>query len=120
MTYEPPSSRNVTENLARNKSIWQQDNAIIHPAKKVLEYLKSNKIDVLTWPARSPDLSISQNVWHIMEEFMHSNKQYNGRTELIRVLERCAKKFNKETITNLYKSIPGCLFKMIGVKGTQI
>ena len=51
-----------------------------------------------------------------MEEVVYSDKQYNDRKELIRPLERCTKKFNKETIMNLYKSIPGCLLKVIDAK----
>ena len=55
-----------------------------------------------------------------MEEVVYINKQDNDRKELIRPLERCAKKFNKEAIMNLYKSIPGRLLKVIDVKRAEI
>ena len=81
----------------------------------------SNKIAVLNWPARSPDLNIIKDVWHLMEVIMYGDMQYNNCKELIRALEKCAKKFNKDTAMNLYKSIiPGLLLKVIDVKGDQI
>ena len=55
-----------------------------------------------------------------MEEVAYSDKQYNDQKALIHVLERCAKKFNKETMINLYKSVPGRLPKVIDVKGAEI
>ena len=55
-----------------------------------------------------------------MDKVVYSNKQYNDWKKLIHALERCAKKFNKETIMNLHKSIPGHFLKVIDVKGAEI
>ena len=54
-----------------------------------------------------------------MKEVVYSHKQYNDRKELIRALERCAKKFNKETIISLYKSISERFLKVIFLKGLK-
>ena len=55
-----------------------------------------------------------------MEKVVYIDKQYNDRKELIRPLERCAKKFNKETIMSLYKLSPGHLLEVIDVKTAEI
>ena len=88
--------------------------------KKVLEYLESNKMAVLNWSARKHDLNIIDNAWHLMVEVVCSDKQLNNRKQLIRALEKCAKKFNMETIMNFFKSTPGCLPNVIDVKGAEI
>ena len=37
-----------------------------------MAYLKENNIDVLPWPARSPDLNPIENIWAYMDRKMIS------------------------------------------------
>ncbi len=48
--------------------IFQQDNCPIHKASCVASYLRENRIEVLEWPAYSPDLNIIQNLWFIVKK----------------------------------------------------
>lgn len=41
----------------------QQDNAPIHTAKHTRNWLESNDVHVLDWPAQSSDLIVIENVW---------------------------------------------------------
>ena len=43
-----------------------QDNCSIHMTKKVMDFYKSTKINLIDWPFRSPDLNIVQNIWKMI------------------------------------------------------
>jgi len=59
--------------------IFQQDNAPIHASKETKTWLDLKKINLLEWPAYSPDLNPIENVWGIMARRVYANgKQYTN------------------------------------------
>jgi hypothetical protein len=50
-----------------NNVTFQQDNARPHVARVVRDYLTQQNVDLLSWPALSPDLSPVEHVWDEMK-----------------------------------------------------
>ncbi|GFW31845.1 transposable element Tcb1 transposase [Trichonephila clavipes] len=66
------SQRNICEVLepvvlpyiqGLDTAIFQQDNAQSHAARIVQRFFVNHQIELLPWPARSPDLSPIENIW---------------------------------------------------------
>jgi hypothetical protein len=49
---------------------FQQDNDLKHKASIVTKWFKENNINVLPWPASSPDMNIIEHVWHCLDQMV--------------------------------------------------
>ncbi len=61
--------------LPSRRCVFQQDNAKPHTAAITTAWLCSRRVQVLNWPACSPDVSPIENIWGIMKRKIH---QYNS------------------------------------------
>ncbi len=50
--------------------VFQQDNAKPHTAAITTAWLRSRRVQVLNWPACSPDLSPIENIWRIIKRII--------------------------------------------------
>ena len=58
---------NYQENIHFDALIYQQNNAPIHKAKKIVDKVPENSWKILDWPAYSPDPNRIENLWAIIK-----------------------------------------------------
>lgn len=87
---------------------YQHDNAPVHKARVVTDYMNTNQIKVIPWPAKSPDLNIAEDIWKVMSDFIYDGKQYYNRADLINAINNCVYDINnnrRSIVFNLYATI---------------
>jgi transposase len=85
--------------------VFQQDNAPAHTSKKTKTFLQEHRIQVLPWPAKSPDLNPIENLWQILESKVRP-RMSSSLVGLKEALMDEWKKISKETCQKLIQSLP--------------
>lgn len=111
-------------NLNFNKYVYVHDNARPHKAKLVEAYLHTLPyIDVLKWPAKSPDLNIIENVWKLMSDHVYANGQPENMTELRRRISQAVNEVNtnkRDVIINMFNNYRKRLIDVLNKRGNLL
>uniref|UniRef100_A0A3B1JA95 Tc1-like transposase DDE domain-containing protein n=1 Tax=Astyanax mexicanus TaxID=7994 RepID=A0A3B1JA95_ASTMX len=91
--------------------IFQQDLAPAHAAKSTKDWFTKKQLEVLAWPANSPDLNVIENLWAIVKRKIRDRKP----TTLDQLKQNIATAW--ETCDKLVKSMPRRLKAVIQAKG---
>jgi transposase len=70
--------------------VFQQDNASIHGSKLTTQWFQLKEIELLSWPSRSPDLNLIENLWRILASKVYANgRQFASMKELKARIKTC-------------------------------
>jgi len=100
--------------------IFQHDNAPIHTARIVQNFLQENNITVLPWPSKSPDLNPIENIWGAMVKsiYQHDFRPRN-RNELCLRINQAWDEVTAELCRNLVLGMPQRLQEVIDRNGSM-
>lgn len=101
--------------------IFQQDNASIHVSRQTRAWFKEKEIDLLEWPACSPDLNPIENLWGILARRVYANgRQFESVNELYVAVCIAWREIPQTIIDNLINSMPRRIYNVINKNGKQL
>ncbi|GFU83845.1 transposable element Tc3 transposase [Trichonephila clavipes] len=99
-------------------AIFQQDNECPHVARIVQRFFVNHQIELLPWPAHSPDLSPIENVWSMVAQRLSQiTPPAATLDQLWQRVEGAWTAVPQEHIQSLFKSMPRRVAEMISNNG---
>ena len=84
---------------------FQQDSAPCHTARSIVEYMEEINMQVLPWPASSPDLNPIENLWSWMDCQLQKTR-ITSLEQLKAELHALWLKIPEKLVQNLVESMP--------------
>lgn len=105
-------------NLDKESIVFQHDNDQKHTAKKTKEWLPRHGIQVLTWPAQSPDLNPIEHLWNEVDRRLRKlSSPISGKEDLWDKLQNVWNGIEKEFCHKLVETMPERIKDVLKAKG---
>lgn len=98
--------------------VFQHDNDPKHKARKTKEWLETNGVEVLDWPAQSPDLNPIENLWSELERRLRKDDHIiTNKDTLWEKIQTSWNNIETEVCTKLIETMPTRIDDVIKQKG---
>ena len=118
------SQRNFIRNTYGNHEVvFQQDHSPIHTAKIVKNWLIGHHLEVLDWPACSPDVNPIENIWGDMKRQLSLRNDIHNVNDLRNALFMIWNEYSHErqyVVRNAFLSMPRRIQHLINSNGSFI
>lgn len=110
-----------TTQITGDEWVFQQDNCPFHVSNYMKQWFIDENIDVIDWPALSPDLNIIENLWSELTRRVYANgRQFATVEDLRRVLIEEWEGIPKVYVQKLFDSMDNRIFEVIKSNGQTI
>lgn len=102
--------------------ILQQDNASPHVSKLTTKFLTDQKIEVLNWPPRSPDMSLIENIFKSLKDLVYGTEDFKTKDHLWVEIKKSVDYINNskhDMITDLYHNISDRFLNVVFNQGNN-
>jgi hypothetical protein len=98
--------------------IFQQDNAPCHTSKMTKDAFSEIELEVLDWPAQSPDLNPIEHFWgYVARELKSNTRILQSKEELWDEIQKILTNVNQELCRKLIGTMPRRIIDVIKAKG---
>lgn len=105
--YQETLTTHLLPNFDVQHQVFQHDNAPIHTARVVKNWLATQNITVMDWPALSPDLNPIENLWGILTKRVYANgRQFDKVDDLRQAIQAAWDGISIELLRKLVLSMP--------------
>ena len=92
---------------------FQQDNARIHTSKYAMNFFDENFVELLDWPAYSPDLNPIENLWSIIKHELDNCDEFKSfaefKTKIFKIWENIDQSRIDKLINSMSSRIEQCI-----------